>query len=98
MKSGNNKNDDTDHEFDTENLIKHFQSQGEWHGPKGKNVNATTINDQLMDKTKFNEITDKPITISEVKKSINSLKFGKSCGPDNKTKFSSDGKISYKTF
>lgn len=30
----------------------------------------------------INDITDRPITVSEVKQVINSLKTGKSCGPD----------------
>ena len=37
----------------------------------------------------YNELTDKPFCVKEIKKCINKLKIGKSAGPDLIIKFSS---------
>ena len=78
--SSNNK---IDVKFDPNDLMKHFQTQGVWKENTDPQHKAE-ICDFLSNEEKYciNDTTDKPFTISEVKKVIKSLKTGKSSGPD----------------
>jgi len=74
------ENDDT---FEPIDLMNHFQSQGDWKEQTDSH-HESKIDDFLLNEKnyRYNDITDRPITVSEVKQIINSVKTGKSCGPD----------------
>ena len=76
--SSNNK---IDAKFDPNDLMKHFQTQGDWKENTDPQHEAE-ICDFLSNEEKYsiNDTTDKPFTISEVKNIIKSLKAGKSSG------------------
>ncbi|CAC5392778.1 unnamed protein product [Mytilus coruscus] len=78
-----NINTPSNDNFQPKNLMKHFQSQGDWVEPENK-THIEEIENFLSDLNNYkdNNITDKPITITEVKRVIKTLKVGKSCGPD----------------
>ena len=56
--------------FNPESLMAHFQNQGKWK--EWNRIHETEIKTFLEDKAnyKHNDITDKPITVSEVKNII----------------------------
>ncbi|CAC5422085.1 unnamed protein product [Mytilus coruscus] len=78
-----NINTSSNDNFQPKNFMKHFQYEGDWKEPENK-THIEEIENFLSDLNNYkdNDITDKPITITEVKRVIKSLKVGKSCGPD----------------
>ncbi|CAC5380402.1 unnamed protein product [Mytilus coruscus] len=77
-----NINTSSNDNLQPKNLMKHFQSQGDWVEPENK-THIEEIENFLsdLDNYKDNDITDKPITTTEVKRVIKSLKVGNDCQP-----------------
>jgi hypothetical protein len=71
-------NNNIDAQFDPNDLMKHFQTQGDWKENTDPQ-HETEMCDFLSNEEKYsiNDTTEKPFTISEVKNIIKTLKTGK---------------------
>lgn len=76
LKSIRNNINTTGFYMKSDNLTNHFQKQGLWNKPCDKaedEINQFLKNEES--ENRYNEITDRPITVSEVNKVIKSLKM-----------------------